>query len=116
MLGLKFEHCNPFLFSVNFESCQLNLSSFYKLKLKKIKFSNCTLHEVDFTEADLSEASFVNCDLHGATFEYCTLTKADFRTAVNFAIHPETNKIAKARFSRQNLEGLLLRYDINIEQ
>jgi len=35
MLGLKFEHCNPFLFKVDFESCQLNLSSFYKLKLKK---------------------------------------------------------------------------------
>jgi len=28
LLGLKFEYCNPFLFKVGFEGCQLNLSSF----------------------------------------------------------------------------------------
>src|SRR6187551_172692 len=31
LLGLQFWHCNPFVFSVGFENCILNLSSFFKL-------------------------------------------------------------------------------------
>jgi len=115
MLGLKFEHCNPFLFKVDFESCQLNLSSFYKLKLKKAMFRNCTLHEVDFTEADLPEVVFDNCDLRGAVFDFTNLVKADFRTSFNYSVHPETNKIKKARFSKEGIAGLLDKYDIIIE-
>ena len=30
LLGLRFDECNKFGFSVEFESCQLNLSTFYK--------------------------------------------------------------------------------------
>src|SRR5580704_8255842 len=31
LLGLHFQNCNDFLFSVSFDNCILNLSSFYKL-------------------------------------------------------------------------------------
>ena len=34
LVGLHFENCDPFLFEVDFDNCILNLSSFYKLKLK----------------------------------------------------------------------------------
>ncbi|HEX8279190.1 MAG TPA: pentapeptide repeat-containing protein, partial [Segetibacter sp.] len=43
LLGLAFDHCSDFLFSVGFDNCILNLSSFFKLKLKKTKFKNSTL-------------------------------------------------------------------------
>lgn len=35
MLGINYEHCNMFLFTVTFENCILNFSSFYKRVLKK---------------------------------------------------------------------------------
>lgn len=115
ILGLKFENCNPFLFEVHFTGCILNLSSFYKIKLKKTRFESCSLREVDFTQADLTEASLEQCDLSGAVFDFTTLFKTDFRTSFNYSIHPETNKIKKARFSREGIAGLLDRYDICIE-
>lgn len=115
MLGLRFDHCNPFLFAVTFEKCLLNFSSFYKVNLKATSFVGCMLQEVEFTETNLTSASFDECDLGGAIFEYANLEKADFRTASNFSIHPETNSIKQARFSSHNLAGLLYRYDIIID-
>ena len=114
MLGLHFQDCNDFLFAASFDSCILNLSSFYKMRLKKTILKNTSLQEVDFTEADLTEAVFDNCDLRKAVFENSILEKADFRTAYHFAIHPLQNKIKKARFSKESLEGLLHSFDIRI--
>ena len=114
LLGMHFEQCNPFLFSADFEKCILNLSSFYKLSLKKIRFKDCSLHEVDFTESDLSSSLFDNCDLTKAIFQRTTLFKADFRTSYNYSINPETNRIKKAKFSIAGVAGLLDKYDIEI--
>lgn len=114
LLGLHFEDCNEFPFSVQFHSCTLNLSSFYKFKLKKTLFNNCSLQEVDLTEADLSNVVFENCDLAKALFENTILEKTDFRTAYNYSIDPERNRIKKARFSTAGIAGLLDKYDIEI--
>lgn len=114
MMGLHFENCNDFLFAASFDNCTLNFSSFYKLKLKKTSLKSCTLHEVDFTETDLSSSTFDNCDLAKAIFDNTILEKADFRTAYNFTIDPQTNKVKKARFSKDGLEGLLQKFDIII--
>jgi len=115
ILGTRFEHSNPFLLSVAFSDCVLNMSSFYQMKLRKTVFKNCILKETDFTEADLQEAVFDNCDLSGAAFSYTQLQKADFRTAFNYALDPERNKLAKARFSKDGLQGLLGKYGIIID-
>jgi len=115
MLGLRFEHCEPFNLSFSFDNCQLNHSSFYQVKLKKTVFNNCHLQESDFTESDLSSAVLDNCDLAGSTFENTILEKADLRTAYNYAIDPELNRIKRARFSLEGLPGLLGRYDIEID-
>jgi uncharacterized protein YjbI with pentapeptide repeats len=114
MQGLRFEACNPFLFEVSFDTCVLNLSSFYQIKGKKTKFSSCSLHEVDFTEADFSEATFDDCDLAGALFDQTNVSKADFRSAFNYVIHPSLNQIKKAKFSQDGLAGLLQGFDIHI--
>lgn len=115
LLGLRFDHCEEFLFSVNFKNCILNLSSFYRLKLKKTIFRNCSLQEVDFAEADLNSAVFENCDLKGAIFESTLLEKADFRTSYNYSINPELNRVKKAQFSLPGVVGLLDKYDIVIK-
>ncbi len=115
MLGVHFENCSDFMFQVGFNNCVLNLSSFYKRQLKKAIFRGCTLHEVDFTDADATAAVFDNCDLTGAIFQDTVLEKADLRTAYNFSINPDINKIKKARFSVHGLVGLLDKYQLDIQ-
>ncbi|TPE45536.1 pentapeptide repeat-containing protein [Pontibacter mangrovi] len=114
LLGLHFEDCNKFLLSVRFQDCQLNLSSFYKTSLKGTTFSNCSLREADFAGADLTGATLSSCDLANATFDQTILEKADLRTAYNYQIDPESNRIRKAKFSLPEAVGLLHKYDISI--
>ena len=92
----------------------LQLSSFYKLKIKKTIFKSTKLEEVDFTETDLSGSVFENCDLHKTIFQQTILQKTDFRTAINYSINPEENNIKKAKFSLPDVVGLLNNYDIEI--
>lgn len=115
LMGLHFEDCHDFLFSVRFEGCNLNYSSFLRMKMKKTQFHKCSLQECDFTETDLREAAFNDCDLLMARFEATHLEKADLRTAFNFSIHPEANFIKGTRFSLAGLPGLLDGYGIEIE-
>jgi len=115
LVGVQFDECNPFLFSVGFENCVLKLAVFYKTKLKKTRFKNCNLQETDFTEADMTESVFDNCDLQRAIFHKTILEKADFHTSFLYSIDPELNRIKKARFSRLGVVGLLDKYGIDIE-
>lgn len=115
LLGLILSDCNKFLLSANFDDCILNLSSFYKLKIKGTKFKNCNLREVDFTETDLTGSSFDNCDLAGALFNNTLLEKVDFLTSYNFSIDPEINQIKKAKFSMASIVGLLDKYNLDIK-
>ena len=71
--------------------------------------------EVDFSETDLVGSVFKNCDLSGTIFENTHLEKADLRTAYNYHIDPESNKLKKAKFSLQGLPGLLDKYGLEIE-
>ena len=115
LMGLQFDECKPFLLAFRFINCQLNLSAFYGLKIKNTYFENCILNEVDFTDTVLSGSTFKNCNFSGAMFGNSNLEKVDFRSSVNFSINPETNRISKARFSVENITGLLDKYDIIIE-
>jgi fluoroquinolone resistance protein len=123
MLRLNFSECNEFGFAVSFDTCILDNSSFYDLtspvkkrfKLKQTVFKNSQLCEVDFTECALSSAIFENCNLRDAIFQYTILEKADFRTAFNYSIDPEINRIKKAKFSRSGIAGLLDKYDLDID-
>jgi uncharacterized protein YjbI with pentapeptide repeats len=115
MLGLRFEDCNSFLFSVRFASCTLNFSSFFQLKLKTTQFSNCSLEEVDFTECDLSQANFHGANLKNTVFSKTNLVGADFRMATNVLLDPENNKVQKGKFNRDNVLGLLAKYGLKID-
>ncbi len=115
MLGLQFQDCSHLLFSVRFEHCALNMSSFYDVKMKDTEFSKCTLKETDFSQSDLTNATFDECDLHLAIFEQTNLEGADLRTSFGFSIDPELNRIKKAKFSMDGVGGLLDKYGIIIE-
>jgi fluoroquinolone resistance protein len=115
LIGIDFGKCSNFQFSVAFQSCQLDYSSFFQKKMKKTVFIDCSLKEVDFAETDLSGAIFKDCDLHLASFSRTILEKADLRSAINYSIDPELNRIRKARFSLAAVGGLLNKYDIEIQ-
>jgi uncharacterized protein YjbI with pentapeptide repeats len=115
IMGIDFSICNNFLFTLHFNECHLDNSTFHSKKLKKTNFINCTLKEVDFSEVDLTSSVFQNCDLSNSTFNQTILDKVDFRTAVNYVIEPDRNRIKKAKFSLTGLPGLLAKYDIIVE-
>lgn len=115
MLGLHFEYCKNFLFAAKFENCNLDFSSFYQLMIKNVEFIECSLKSVDFTEANMSGINIQNCDLFEAIFDRTNIEKTDFRTAKNYAIDLNKNKVKKAKFSRQGIDGLLKSYNIIIE-
>lgn len=115
LLGAHFDASNDFGLVLKFEKCVLDHASFYRKKLKGISILNCQLHETDFTECDLSQSIFDGCDLLGAIFDQTNLERADLRTAINFSINPQHNRIKRAKFSQNGLAGLLLAYDLEIE-
>lgn len=115
MLGVDFARCSKFAFSFSFTECHLDYSNFFGTKLRKTTFKNCTLKDVEFGEADLTASEFLGCDLSSAIFSNSILEKTDFRTAVNFAIDPDVNKMKKAKFSALNLVGLLYRHNLDID-
>ena len=115
MMGVKFNECDPFLLQMTFKDCQLNFSSFYQLKIQKTQFVNCNLQEADFTETNLTSSLFDNCDLKNTIFDRTNLEKGNFITSVNFSIDPEINKLKGAKFSKDNVMGLLQKYGILVE-
>jgi fluoroquinolone resistance protein len=115
LLGLHFEDCNNLMISFEFDCCTLDLSSFYKLKLKKTIFRNSKIIEADFTETDLTNSSLKNCDLLRTIFKNTNLEGVDFRTSNNYSIDPDLNRIKKAKFSLPGIAGLLDKYDIEID-
>jgi len=115
VVGVIFSEVNSFLLGLSFKDSVLNYSSFYQLPMKFTNFTDCKMNEVDFSECDLSSAVFRNCELHLAVFNFTKLENADLRTSLGYEIHPEDNKIKKCKFSKEGVEGLLRRYDIEIE-
>jgi fluoroquinolone resistance protein len=115
LLGVQFSDCRKFMLELDFDSCMLKLSLFSGLKLKNTRFKNCDIQEADFSEADLSGAIFDGSDLQQAIFFHTNLEKADFRSAGNYSINPETNRLRTARFSLPGVTGLLDTYGIEIE-
>ncbi len=113
--GLHFYTCSELMFTVAFQNCNLEYCSFFKLTLKSTTFRNCSLREADFSQSNLSSSSFDNCDLSLATFDQTNLEKCDFRTAVNFTINPENNRLKKAKLSADGLTGLVQHLGIVVE-
>ena len=115
MLGLPFDTCSDFNFSIDFDTCILNHSVFYQTPLGNTKFNNCQLRDVDFSEANLKTTVLFNCDLSGATFDRTNLEKADLRKSINYSLDPETNILNGARFSVPEVLRLLDKYNLEIE-
>lgn len=115
MMGISFDLCENFFYTLQVKDSTLDYASLYNLKLRLSKFTNCSFRESDLTRTDFTSAIFNHCDFTAAHFEQTNLEKADLHTSRNYLIDPEKNKIKKARFSMHQVLGLLYKYDIIIE-
>ncbi|MCB9252666.1 MAG: pentapeptide repeat-containing protein [Flavobacteriales bacterium] len=115
MLGLHFDDCNQFGLSFRFDSCILNMSSFFQCQLSKTVFKNTQFVEADLEECNLSECIFENCDFNKAVFNRTNITGADLSTSINYHIDPEVNQIAGASFSLPDVLSMLNKYGIRIK-
>jgi len=112
--GLRFDTAIKFGLSLDFHGCSLIHASLYRTKIRKTVFEASQLVGTDFTECDITGAVFEDCDLTGATFDRTIIEKADFRSSRNYSIDPERNRISKAKFSSNQVVGLLDKYDIEV--
>ncbi len=113
--SVNFAMTDQIIYEFHFKDSLLDYAQFYSLKLKKMQFINCSMIAVDFMESDLTEALFDNCNLRHAVFIGTTANKTDFSTSYDFIIDPEKNKLKRAVFSRDNVAGLLKKYDLLIK-
>lgn len=77
MMGVNWTTVRPLTFSVRFEQCRLDNSTFSGMKLKGLHMVDCGLAGVDFSGCDLTSARFPKCDMAGATIRQATLNLAD---------------------------------------
>jgi fluoroquinolone resistance protein len=115
MIGIGFHECNSFNLSLKFEACNLAHSSFAQMNLTNCSFKKCDLTGSDFGYADLSTILITECDLADTLFEQTNLKKADLRESVNYLIDPDNNQIKSAKFSKEHIAGLLIKYEIVID-
>lgn len=54
-------------------------------------------------------------NLANTHFDSCPLKEANFTTAYNVQIDPEKNKMKGAKFSKENVAGMLEKYKISIQ-
>lgn len=116
LLGLSFEDGNDFNFGIRTKGSSLNHSTFYQMNLVNCRFEASSMHSVDFTEAKMNKVPLIECDLLNAQFEQTDLSDCDLSRSFNFNIDPEINSLKGARFSSDQLIGLLGKYQIKISE
>jgi len=107
LTGIDFSVSNELIFDIECENCKLDYSSFYQRKMPKTTFTNCSLREVDFCKAMMKESNLINCEFHKSIFSHTNLEKCDFSTSRDFNIDPSDNIVKKAKFSINEVMGLL---------
>ena len=112
MIGIMWDEAS-LPFNITCEDSNISYSSFYGMKLKKMKIHKCIAHDVNFSEADMPFSRFNHTDLQDSMFLNTNLTKANFENAFNYnGIDLITAKIKKAIFSMPEALVLLNNFDI----
>ena len=125
-LGVAFEQCKLMgvnwarikeLFppKVRFSECVLTYGSFMELDLKEVSFCKCKATEVNFCESDLSGVIFEHTDLAGSDFLHTNLSQADFRSAKNYKLNLNDNRVEGAKFAFPEAISLLKSFGVEVD-
>ena len=112
MIGIVWDEASVPI-SITCVDSNISYSSFYGMKLKKMKIHKCIAHDVTFSEADMQSSSFMHSDLKDSFFINTNLLKANFENAINYnGIDVSSKKIKKTIFSMPEALILLNNFDI----
>lgn len=100
--------------SLDFRRCALSHSTFLSVPLKASSLIDCVARNVDFREADLTRVDLSGTDLSEGLFQGTNLRKANLSSARNYAINPDENSIAGAKFALPEAMSLLYNMDIEL--
>ena len=89
------------------QNCAFRYNDFSGMALNGFDWTGAELQQCTFDDTRLAGASFYGVRLGGTRFTRCDLQKADLRTAEEYAIDLETNKLKGARFSFPDVVRLL---------
>jgi uncharacterized protein YjbI with pentapeptide repeats len=84
------------------------------MNLQNCAFLNCDLEGVEFTEAKAKGISFYGSNLLDVVFDRTDLRAVNFIETKNLQLEPQNNQIEKAKIQAAQLEGLLLKYQLDI--
>ena len=89
------------------KNCAFRYNDFSGMALNGFDWTGAELQQCTFDDTRLAGASFYGVRLGRTRFTRCDLQKADLRTAEEYAIDLETNKLKGARFSFPDVVRLL---------
>ena len=112
-IGIDWSLCQK-PFEMNFYNSNINMSSFYKLDLKRSNIISCMANEVDFAEANLQRVDFKGTDLFKSMFNNTNLELTDLSMAKNYLINPEFNYLKKTKVSQNEASSFLQFLDLDI--
>lgn len=96
--GVDFSHLSEPV-EIHFDTCNVNMSSFYNLDMRHAKILNSSLHDVDFVETNLEKADCSGSDFMGALFGRTNLKSAKLSSAKNYMINPNENIVTNMEVS-----------------
>lgn len=114
MLGLRFDSCNTFSLSMQFQNCNLSESVFFGLDLQKSNFNACELGHCDFGDAKLNNISLKDSNLKGCIWGNTHLDKANLQGVQNLELNPQENHIQGIKLQAESLIGLLREFQIEL--
>ncbi|PUZ20939.1 Pentapeptide repeat-containing protein [Chitinophaga costaii] len=114
LIGINFSEARDFGLELHFHQCALQYAGFGRMKLHQSVFQDCKLQGANFAMANISKAIMTHCDFDQAVFSDTNLSGMDFSTNYNFVIHPVSNNVRRAKFSRHTVEGLLAGFEVQV--
>lgn len=114
VVGFDFASCNTLGLVVRLEECVADSAYFEGMDAKGVAWKGGRAHGADFTGANLEGAVFDGVDLTDAVFERTRLEGADFRSATGWRIRPDENRVRGAKFRREDLEGLVSGWHLDL--
>lgn len=106
-LGVRWDTCNSFLFSLNAVDSQLDYSCWVGVDLSRSQFQGGSMREADFTEVNGQGLSMFNVDVTGARWEQCLLKGGTFANMVGWTMDLRENDVRGMRVDRAALPGLV---------
>ncbi len=113
-LGLRWDTCNAFLFSVHGTESQLDYGCWVGVDLSRSQFQGGSMREADFTEVHADGLVMSQVDVTGARWERCMLRGASFADMRGWAMDLRENDVRGMRVDRAALPGLVASWGMEL--